>query len=387
MSAELAQPKRNRFERVYTSFAERQNKALLAHLLKAQTLRPRLSIGAAFGIGYALLVHLVTLGLLIGGLSLIVNGWPKFFPLVFGGLSLAIVWFIRPTFGRWPQKQVLPRNKYPALYSLVDEIADALHLRHIDGVVIDKQVNASFSRPGLRRRSLLTIGLPLWTILDDQEKVGLIAHEFAHQANGDFTRTWMIGSAIETLHKWYYLLVPSRQRTIYARFGGYVAGSEMLSKLFLYAFSRVPLAARFVMVHLFAQNSRRAEYLADHLASTVSGTEGISGVIRRLQMSGVLVILLNRVKATGKRDPALLNSFRERVRSVTDFDLQRMNKDTQTYVQRLDIDRPPLAYRLEWLRAHPVSEPKVVLSPTQSAQIDQELSGLRERIQKVLLDF
>ena len=109
--------------------------------------------------------------------------------------------------------------------------------------------------------------------------------------------------------------------------------------------------------------------------------------MRRLQMKEALAILLNRVKATGKRDPALLNSFRERVRFVTDLDLQRIQQNDQTSAQRLDIDHPPLAYRLELVNAHPVTEPKVVLSPSQSAQIDQELADLRERIQKVLLDF
>src|SRR5579859_3164293 len=199
VNVETVERKQNRFERAYAAFAERQNKALLSELMLMDALRPRLTIATLLGIGYALMVHLVTLGLLVGGVLLIVTGWPNVVVIGLGGLSLGIFWIVRPKLGRWPQKQVLSRADYPTLYGLADRVADALKLRHIDGIVIDKETNAAFGRLGLRRKTLLTLGLPLWAILDDHEKVGLIAHEFGHRANSDISRNWLIGAAIGTL--------------------------------------------------------------------------------------------------------------------------------------------------------------------------------------------
>ena len=55
---------------------------------------------------------------------------------------------------------------------------------------------------------MLRLGVPLLTILDGQEVVALVGHELAHQVNGDATRGLVVGTALETLRRWYYAFTP-----------------------------------------------------------------------------------------------------------------------------------------------------------------------------------
>ncbi len=54
----------------------------------------------------------------------------------------------------------------------------------------------------------MRLGLPLLAILDNQEKIALIAHELAHDVNGDPARTFFIGAAVGALIEWHQLLLP-----------------------------------------------------------------------------------------------------------------------------------------------------------------------------------
>ena len=43
---------------------------------------------------------------------------------------------------------------------------------------------------------MLFIGLPLFAILDDAERVSVLGHELAHGVNGDPTRGFVVGTAM-----------------------------------------------------------------------------------------------------------------------------------------------------------------------------------------------
>ena len=52
-------------------------------------------------------------------------------------------------------------------------------------IAFTAEFNASFTTVGWRGTPVFRLGVPLLTILDDQEIVALLAHEMAHEVNGD----------------------------------------------------------------------------------------------------------------------------------------------------------------------------------------------------------
>src|SRR5205823_3116489 len=100
----------------------------------------------------------------------------------------------------------------PALAALIERVRAAEDAPVLDGVVIGGMFNASVSQVGWRRRRYITVGLPLMTVLDPQERVALLAHEIGHLVNGDPARGGVTGSALATLREWYILIRPSWYR-------------------------------------------------------------------------------------------------------------------------------------------------------------------------------
>ncbi|WP_309114375.1 hypothetical protein [Saccharothrix sp.] len=65
-------------------------------------------------------------------------------------------------------------------------------------MALDFEFNAGASDHGLRRRRRLVLGLPLWGVLEPQQRVALPAHEMGHFVNGDPTRGIATSPALVT---------------------------------------------------------------------------------------------------------------------------------------------------------------------------------------------
>jgi hypothetical protein len=84
----------------------------------------------------------------------------------------------------------------------------------------------------------------------------------------------------------------------------------------------------------------------------------------------------------------LFHEFRQRVAAVPQEDLERLGRRREERLEaRLDVSHPPTAYRIGFLRAHRVDEPKVVLSPEDYERLGQELASVQAAIQERLLDL
>jgi len=173
-------------------------------------------------------------------------------------LALGVLFFIssitRPPTGK-SAKSIVPIEQCPSLYEFANFVASSLQAKPVDGITISAELNASFSQIGWKRKQFLVVGLPLWEILDNQERVALIAHEVAHAVNGDPLRNWYIRAALNSLIEW-------NNRVVILAFAGFVA---------------------YGLENLLWRNSRRAEYLADYLATTISGTEPMLRLLWKLQ--------------------------------------------------------------------------------------------------------
>jgi Zn-dependent protease with chaperone function len=207
--------------------------------------------------------------------------------------------------------------------------------------------------------------------LRPQERVALLGHEIAHGVNRDGTRGFIIGSALNALDEWIGLLQgPFYQATTTTeRVGGY----------FIYVLS-VPFAAlQSLLAQLLYLDKQQAEYFADYLASTISGTEAIVASLRRTGCHEHLdEVLLRNAYSTSQSGAHILGLFRERIASLPDREWQRLARASQREGARLDASHPPTAYRIEFLTAHLVAKPRIVATDDGMRTIDAEFKAVQE---------
>ena len=329
-------------------------------------MKPRVTPGIVVAHGIAALVHLLSIALLLAGIALILWTWPAWLGVILGAAMAIAGWFLLPELGRIPD-HVVSRDAVPTLYALTDEIAAALGTPPVDLIALSPDENASFQRVGLRRTSVLTLGLPLWGILGPQERVSLIAHELAHQQNGDTGRRFLVAHALSALQGWHEVLT---QESVIDQ-----GPLEFLVKGVLEVVALIVESIASVLVRLYWSESQRAEYLADHLGSRVSGTDAfIATNDRLLALSAYPEALFDATMKTPARDPdygAIFDRFVALFRSIpaARADAARIRAD----LHHEDGTHPPTAYRSALLADYPCA-PIVTLDPKMSDAIDAELA-------------
>jgi Zn-dependent protease with chaperone function len=284
---------------------------------------------------------------------------------------------MRPRLGSLPDEELVRRDEAPALYGLADEVADALGTPRVDAIAIDHTFNASWSIVGLRRRRLLTLGLPLLAALQPAERVAVIAHELAHGRNGDATRGLLVGSSIRGLGQLYLLLSPHDEDGVIA---------WVLTRMY-WLLSRPVLALLLLQLHLALRDAQRAEYLADAMAAEVAGTDALIGTHEKLLLEPLLYAA---VGTAARAAPAeRLDAFDElsaAIANVPARERERRRRIARLEEARLDDTHPPTARRIELLERRPEHAGLVLAGEERATAIDQELRGRRRALQARLVD-
>jgi Zn-dependent protease with chaperone function len=231
----------------------------------------------------------VTLGLIAFAVWMIVSTWLAPGMVIICTVILLVGFEVRPRIPNVP-KDVLNRLRFPRLFGLTDQVSAEMGTRPVAGILITPRFTAGVARTGLLRRPYLEIGLPLFMILDPQERVALLSHEMGHLVNGDPGRSLIIATALESLVTWAYLLVPGRGAPR-ARPASTFMLSGAIAQRFAEMASKIMMvfagAVAWMMVHLSWRDSQRAEYLADHLAAEVAGSAGTTQMLRKLEFVDV----------------------------------------------------------------------------------------------------
>ncbi len=361
--------KKGLFESLYQSLGERFSRQLFEQVAGAKSLTPTWTVSKVLALIMAALVNALTPLLAILGIVLIWQNWFNLILVPLGGLCLVIAWQLRPRFGARPD--VVARSQAPHLYQLADDIAHSLHARPVNGVVVDESFNASFGWSGWNK-TVLTIGLPLLSVLDEQERVALISHELAHSVNGDVGRGIFVGTAVHSLAWWYSMLFP-----------GTAAEGDIIylaAQLVMGLLSWLPWVGGYTLAHLLWRDSQRAEYLADYQASTVSGTQAMLCVLKKLELEPQFAWFVHRAAVACD----VSNIFDELARYRERGENTGVESPSQER-GRLDATHPPTDFRIEFLKKHPASA-RLSLSRFDSEAIDRELAPLQRGFQAKLVD-
>src|SRR5256885_4262760 len=105
-------------------------------------------------------------------------------------IACTMLWSILPRRVKFePPGVLLERSAQPRLFAELDNIAASLNEPTPHEVYLMAQVNAFVADRGgilrFRSRRIMSIGLPLFSILTVSEFRGILAHEFAHYYSGD----------------------------------------------------------------------------------------------------------------------------------------------------------------------------------------------------------
>ncbi|WP_157549849.1 hypothetical protein [Nonomuraea candida] len=149
----------------------------------------------------ALVVHLLTLGFVVLGAWLILSAPGSILSWIFGGVSLAFGWALRPDLGRLPADAEVPgRDEARELYAVADRVADRVGVKRPRKIAIsDLSTRTVYARVGLLRTPVLDLGLPLWLALSPRGRVALLATAYARLPRGDER---VVSEALATLESW-----------------------------------------------------------------------------------------------------------------------------------------------------------------------------------------
>jgi heat shock protein HtpX len=176
----------------------------------------------------ALVIYAGVAACLVAGVWLCTVQFPS--PMLLPGVLLILVAVeLRPRFGRLPRHvTVLDPGAAPELHRLVARVAEAVGAPMPQVVCLaEDSFNASAGTVGLRRRRVLTIGVPLWQALGPQQRVALLGHELGHFVNRDPGRGLLVQPVYLTLATVVDLLRPVRNRI-----SGLI---EMIGQILLFA--------------------------------------------------------------------------------------------------------------------------------------------------------
>ena len=392
LTPQQAASPRSRSEALYAGVGRRLGTQLLRDLTARDELAPRVTADSIAALCLALLVHLLTLACLVGGLALIVLTWLNPFLIVVGVALVGTSWVARPRLPRAP-KDGLERERHPTLYALADEVAAALGTPAPATIRLNSAFNASYVEVGWRRRPVMTLGMPLWAILEPQERVELVAHELAHGANGDPTRGLVVRSAVNSLLEMSALLSPQRIHSsgvVRSEGAGIAALAAIPANLVLGTVSRLFRAAAIGLAHLLMRDHQRAEFLADALAADVAGRDaalrGMEKVHLQERYDGLAKRCATVPRQAREGQASLYDLLRSQVRALPERERERLRRVADLEESRLDATHPPTAHRLRLLRSRVDAPPRVVLDDRRSAVIDAELAPHEPALERIALD-
>ena len=377
-------PPRSVAERLNRRMSERFASQLRDDVLATPPGRGHLSAATLVAVAIAAAVHLVTFAFAVVGVFLLATSWPSPLGLFAGFVLVVLATGLRPRLGKAP-KHLVHRPEAPTLFSLTDDIARALGTKPVDGIVIDAGYNASIAQLGWRRRRYLTLGLPLFEVLDAQERVGVLGHEVAHAVNGDPLRGLVLGSALGTLANW-YAGMQSRQVLRRRGFGALV---DALAGWMMRVASLVPWGLSLALTQLAWRDSQRAEYYADELAAEAAGASAMATALEKLRygLSARMAVHAAVLNPSARDDPRdLLEQIRDKVAGLPERERERLRRVELLPGGVPRTTHPATWSRIEFIGSRPTGSPLVTLSPDTNAAIDRELRRYRVPVERALKD-
>ncbi|MGW6282163.1 M48 family metalloprotease [Kribbella sp. NPDC055071] len=328
----------------------------------------------------SVLILLLPLVALVTGVYLLIFLRPLWFSIPLVVLALAVAFLLRPRLLSLPSRsELVPRANAPALYAVLDQLADAVGTRRVT-VAVDTHANLWYGQIGWRFRPVVGIGLPLWVGLQPQERVAILAHELGHGRHGDLLSGWLIGNAQGVLAELRHTFRPGHLERI-RRAAGWRDGSGagLFGRIFNATIGAMAGITGWVLDRLALRSSQRNEYLADRAAGEIAGSEAMAQALERTLLADTSYdAMLRALRFPAGIEP--LDAVRRTVTEVPKREIDRRLRASRIRETRTDATHPPTYLRAKLIRTRPSTAARVVLGTNESRNIDQELIPTAERL-------
>jgi Zn-dependent protease with chaperone function len=379
LAADFGRPRRSFVRRRLDRTSDRLVVSLYEDLRAGGASKPGWDAARVASYVLAAGVHLLTVALVVVAVTVSVLS-PTFPAFVLSLLLLAVAFFVRPRFGRVPRDGVvLTRTGAPELYRLLDRVAEETGARRVDLVVADPRFNAGYGAIGLRRRRIVRIGLPLWNALTPEERVSVLGHEMGHAVNGDSRHLLIVGTALGSLERLYFLL--QRGKGWEERYAGSFVALLALVIRFAKWLLRLPVAGTYLALSMLTLRAgQRAEYLADRLAAATASPAAAGDALDKIRTVEETLLPAISYQAAYPTRVHLWSKQRELIARIPAQELERRRRISAVAEHRVDTSHPPTHLRVALLRDLPDAEPKVSLAVKEVEAIEQELASAYEKI-------
>jgi Zn-dependent protease with chaperone function len=370
-------PKRKALEKVIDIIARGASRSLFERLKKSALKKPGLTPAKVLLYLVALVIHLSNLLLMAACISIsayIFIGYSSFgfTTYFFCLLMLLLAFLLRPRLPKM-KYECVSRKEYPGLYAAADKVSAFLGARSV-ALTITSDYNAFYAKIGIKK-AVVGIGVPLFAALDTQEKLAILGHEIAHGVNGDAARSVIVYSAMLVLQKYYEFFQVGRFAD-----GMRVAGPfAFIWNIIRWVMSKFTLLMWFLIQLIAYRDQQRAEYYADFLGATVSG----SGAAKRALKKLFLALDFDFVMHTTARGENVLDRFLYRAEQLPEREQERLRRLSDMQLFRINVTHPPTQYRIGFLE----TEPQMAGLSLNAKEIDMmnaDIERLKPIIQKKL---
>jgi Zn-dependent protease with chaperone function len=352
-----------------------------------------------------LIVYSVSLLIIVLNLLLLISGFyllfflEHFYIKFIGLLCLGLFYLSKPRRIKMNSEKFVSKINFPELYKTVNLICTKLKTSDIQGIIIDESFNASITEYGLKKKKVLFIGFPLWSILNNDERLALIGHEISHCVNGDPARSKLVSIAINILIDTGWAIYPSTLAgdIMNPYIGGLRASTLELSK---YAVIPLNLALRgishllwklaYFLNNLIWIDSQKSEYLADILGSTISGHKSAISLMEKLGYQDIFYFELKKIVLKGKKEADKINIFKtvnEKIENFPNHEIERLKRLQMKEEHRFDIKHPPTYSRILILKEKGYKNLSNIKDQINFGKIENEFNNYEKKIQDKLIDI
>ncbi|KIT17630.1 M48 family metallopeptidase [Jannaschia aquimarina] len=294
-------------------------------------------------------------GIVLCGVLLIWSFWPAWGAWIPGGLLIGAGLYMLPRRGRMP-RGTRGRDTMPATFELLDRIAAAVGARGADRLLVLDDINAFIAQ--VRGQTLLGMGGILWRASSPDQRIAILAHEFAHQINDDPRRLGLTALAGSILHRWLDLTEPGHD-------------ADPVSDIVTVPLAFASEGLIRLLTRLTYGDSQHAEYLADAIAARVAGADATASALRLMLTAPEAGRCMRGFYGPETpRGMEWVDIVAAALRDVPGDRRQALFREAEAQLHSVDESHPPTSLRLRFLSG--LSEPPLDLGPIDWDRIEAE---------------
>ncbi|OUQ87041.1 hypothetical protein B5G50_17620 [Brevibacillus brevis] len=298
-------------------------------------------------------------------------------------LILLFAWLSRPRPHPFPKMAILLNaDEHPTTMKIFEIVAQKMGVRKGIQFALSPYYEAYTTEYGWRRARVVVIGYPLLFACTSGELTALLAHELAHCRNNDIRRSALVSHAQRILLNWCDLLDPIKDDDDEYHFSFIATLSRGIMRLLLW----IPYHLLAVLIHLYWNQSQRAEYEADRMAAQLAGSQHLISLLQIIHMNDVVEPLIAR-HSLQKQSMTLGQHLHEAFSKLPGKEKMRIVRILERSQQSMDTTHPATHMRIAMLLHKDAALPAYQISDWEYNQICQEMTDqLQEKMEHQIID-